>query len=354
MSKNIFESKSKRMLASQSLWRQIYGALLGSAFVVLLMALCLVASILWGGAWWLAFVCVAAWLVIAMCGKLTTIFSLRKKESRITWSQIAILIVIGMWIVSIVLIYDVKSNPRFATGIAIAGAILTWIFQDTVKGVAAFIHLRLNGQLRIDDWIQLPKYDVDGMVTRVTLTTVTVYNWDTTTSCIPTSVLHTDHFINLQKMMEGKTYGRRMLLTFIFDTGWIHALTQDDISILLGDERIKRYLSADEIAQGATNASLYRLYLYHYLMNHPHISQQPRLIVRWLEQKPEGMPLQLYAFITDSGLVAFEWQQSLVVEHVVESLQWFGLRLFQTPSNYDVSNSNIYLSSTPATYRNEP
>ena len=56
----------------------------------------------------------------------------------------------------------------------IAGSILAWIFQDKIKGAAAFIHLRLNHLLNIGDWIRVPKYNVDGEVTRVTLTTVTV------------------------------------------------------------------------------------------------------------------------------------------------------------------------------------
>lgn len=88
-------------------------------------------------------------------------------------------------------------------------------------------------------------------------------------------------------------------------------------------------------------------------MNHPHVSQQPRLIVRWMEQKESGMPLQVYAFITDSSLASFEWQQSQIIEHIMESMDWFGLRLYQSPSSYDVSNSNVFLTDSPATYRKE-
>ena len=65
------------------------------------------------------------------------------------------------------------------------------------------------------------------------------------------------------------------------------------------------------------------------------------------------MPLQVYVFITDGGAAAFEWQQSLIVEHIIESLDWFGLRLYQSPSAYDVGNSNIYLTNESATYIKE-
>ena len=51
------------------------------------------------------------------------------------------------------------------------------------------------------------------------------------------------------------------------------------------------------------------------------------------------MTLQVYAFIVDSSLVAFEWIQSQIIEHIVESMEWFGLRPYQSPSCYDVRNS---------------
>ena len=301
----------------------------------------------------LAFLTLLILLVILVCRRLTEIFSLRKKEGGITWCQISILIAIGVWIVGFLIIFDTKNNSRLAAAIGVAGSLTAWIFQDTIKGVVAFIHLRLNHLLQIDDWIKVPKYNVDGEVKRVTLTTVTIYNWDTTTSSIPTSVLHSDHFINLKKMMDGKTYGRRMYKTFILDTGWFHIVTEEEANVLRQNEEILRHIPGNEIKCGMSNAHLFRIYLFHYLMNHSHISQQPRLIVRWMDQTECGMPLQVYAFITDSRLPAFEKQQSQIIEHIIESLEWFGLRLYQSPSSYDVSNSNIYLTQKPATYRKE-
>ena len=162
--------------------------------------------------------------------------------------------------------------------------------------------------------------------------------------------------------MDGKTYGRRMLQTFILDTGWFRVLSDDEIEqikkkVVAPDtanrESVSMNLFSEEIHKSMLNAQLYRLYIYHWLMNHQHISQQPRLIVRWMEQKDGGMPLQVYAFITDSTLAQFEWQQSQIIEHIIKSLDWFGLRLYQSPSAFDVSNSNIYLTKEPADYRKE-
>lgn len=366
---------SKRFLASESLASKILGALMNRnwhiwvAFVLLAVwgiscfcyshyerqndPLILFSKIWTYSIYQLAWLIYAVCLSISVCTILTDIFVLLKNESGITWCQIFILIFIGFGIMGLLFIFDVKDNPRLGAVFGIAGSILTWIFQDTIKGIVAFVHLRLNHSLNIDDWIKIPKHDVDGKVKRVTLTMVTVYNWDTTTSTVPISVLHTDHFQNLSMMSDGKTYGRQMQKSFIFDTDWFCLLTKDDIKRIEEAHGIRLNLSDADIGEGILNAKVYRLYLYHWLMAHEHISQLPRLIVGWGEQKECGMPLQICVFIMDCDVTSFEWQQSHIIEHVIESSAWFNMQLYQKASAYDVFNSNVYLSGRPVNYRKE-
>ena len=377
---NILDKFSKKNLASERLWRQIFGALvqwqskLFWAFILLItpvsigVALIIPPGDLIPG---LEFLCLnlVIFLTFKTCRRLIDVFNLRKEYTRVTWSYITILVGIGLWIIGFVLIFNIKENPRVATAIGVIGTLLGWIFQDKIKGVVAFLHLRLHNLLKVGDWLKVDKLGVDGEVQQMTLTSVTVYNWDTTTSTIPISALQTEHFMNLQNMMEGRTHGRRMMKTFILDTGWFRVLSIDEITKLkeriqsdkeictASNEEARDFLSmnlsSDEIKEGVTNAQLFRLYVYHWLMNHRHISQQPRLIVRWMDQKEGGMELQVYAFIVDSSLAAYEWEQSKIIEHIIKSLNWFGLRLYQSPSAYDVSNSNVYLSKEPADYIKE-
>ena len=335
-------------------------------WLLLLIALCVVPFVKYPvpdgfmNQWWgmapslykLLCITVVMFFTISVCRNLTDYFSLKKNETGITRCQILILLVVGIWILAFLLIFNVKESSYFWV-VGVVGTLLTWIFQDTIKGVAAFIHLRANHLLSIDDWIAVPSLNVDGEVKHITLTTVTIYNWDTTTSSIPTSALHSGHFINYQKMTTGKTYGRQMIKSFILDTNWFFPITASDAERLRQRNDLKRCLPEEAIHEGALNAQLYRLYLYHWLMNHPKISQQPRLVVRWLEQKESGMLLQVYAYIMEGGMTAFEWQQSQIIEHIVESLDWFGLRLYQSPSSYDASNSNVHLTDTEAVYRKE-
>ena len=292
-------------------------------------------------------------LIVSVCSKLTDVFSLRKIEGGITWCQISILIAAVLWVIGFLLVFDIQKDSRYFLALGIVGTMLSWIFQDTLKGVVAFLHVRMNHLLSIGDWIQVPKYNVDGEVKRITLTTVTIYNWDTTTSSIPTSVLHSDHFVNFQTMSDGKTYGRQMEKAFIIDTRQIHAISAEESRHLKNRNELRLYLPEEEIKEGVLNAELFRTYVFQWMMANPHVSQHPRLLVRWLQQKEAGLPLQLQAFLMESGVMAYEWQQSQIIEHIVLALDWFGLRLYQSPSSYDIDRCVEQLGDQDATNTKE-
>lgn len=371
-----FEYPHKRFLSSEKLGLQILGALFRDWWLLLLFA-CLatmsVVSILptdyapWGWKiWsrlkvdpfnrivWIACLTTLSALVIRICNALSDINNLLRNEERITWSEIWKLIAILIWVIGFVIIFGIQKNNTSEIAVSLIGSILAWIFQDKIKGAIAFIHLRTHHLLKLGDWIKVPGLKADGEVKRVTLTTVTLGNWDTTTSTIPISALESQHVENYQNMTAGKTYGRRMLQSFTLDTGWIRPITDAEAQRLASESGdISRFLPIQEIKAGALNAQLFRLYLYHWLMDNEHISQLPRLMVRWTEQKDSGMTLQVYAFITEGSVEPFEWQQSQIIEHILKSMGWFGLRLYQSPSAYDVSNSNIHLTDKPASYSME-
>lgn len=301
-------------------------------------------------------------LVIAMCftifgitayiiANLNKLYSLRRQETRITISQIILLSVFGLCLAASIYTLGIEKDSTGSIIVSVFGAVLSWIFQDTIKSVVAFFYLRANHLLKIGDWIEIKEHDIDGMLKRISLTTVVIENWDTTTSCFPTYILHTECFKNNQKMMEGRTHGRQMLKTFIIDTGWIHALSEADVKRLNQDLNIDTPFKEQYVKVGLLNIEVFRYYIYHWLMQCSHVSHEPRLIVRWLEQTNEGMPLQIYAFIMDSSLAPFEWQQSQIIEHIIKAMTWFDIQLYQSPSGYDASNSNIYLSPKEADYK---
>lgn len=303
-------------------------------------------------------VCIAVatvvFVVVWRCiSKMNRIFSLRRQETRITINQVIVLATFGLWIAFVIFALGIKQNGNGFLIVSIAGSVLGWIFQDTIKSVAAFFYLRANGLLQIGDWIEVKSNGINGIVRSITLTTVLVENWDTTTSAFPTYILQASHFHNNQRMLEGKTHGRLMSRTFYIDTEWIHPVSADEA------QRIRTLIDADEcfkdavIRPGESNAAMLRRYVYHWLMNNVHVCQMPRLFVTWKEPTAEGLPLHVYAFITDTKWDAFEWQQAAITEHIIGALAAFNLQLYQSPSGYDASNSNIHLSGSKADYRKE-
>lgn len=282
---------------------------------------------------------------------LNKLYSLRKQESRITISQIILLAIFGICLASIVFALGIKKDDSSFIIVSTFGAVLGWIFQDTIKSVAAFFYLRANGLLKIGDWIEVKSHGINGIVRSITLTTVQIENWDTTTSAFPVYILHAEHFKNNQRMLAGKTHGRQMARTFIIDTGWIHPLSDEETIYLRNNLDTDVCFKLSAIKKGELNIHAFRRYLYHWLMQHTHVCQQPRLFVTWKEQTKEGLPLHIHIFINDTKWEAFEWHQSEITEHVIQSLEMFNLQLYQSPSGYDASNSNIHLTEVEADYR---
>lgn len=365
---NNHNSLSSNWMSSQKWYLEILGALILSkvkAMVNILIALALIGGIIFykqgREALYLAAATLAVLIVWHVVRVLNPIYCLRKKETRITWSQIFLLLPFGGWLLVLIGVLNVNKNSPSYIIVSVIGVVLGWIFQDTIKSVVAFFYLRANDLLKIGDWIEVPSRGIDGMVKSITLTTVRIENWDTTTSAFPIYILHSEHFKNYQKMLEGKTHGRQMKKTFIIDTGWIHTMSMEELDKLYGimqtispeKKEFLEWFANKHAKPGVMNIELYRQYIYHWLMHHKHVSHEPRLIVRWLEQVPEGMPLQIYAFITDCSLASFEWQQSQIIEHVIETLAWFNLQLYQAASGYDASNSNIMLVKEKANYRRD-
>ena len=295
--------------------------------------------------------CILFGIATYIITNLNKLYSLRKQETRITVSQIILLVIFGICLTSIVFALGIKKDDNSFIIISTFGAVLGWIFQDTIKSVAAFFYLRANGLLKIGDWIEVKSHGINGIVRSITLTTVQIENWDTTTSAFPVYILHAEHFKNNQRMLAGKTHGRQMARTFIIDTGWIHPLSDEKTNCLRNNLDTDVCFKLSAIKKGELNIHAFRRYLYHWLMQHTHVCQQPRLFVTWKEQTKEGLPLHIHIFINDTKWEAFEWQQSEITEHVIQSLEMFNLQLYQSPSGYDASNSNIHLTEVEANYR---
>ena len=78
------------------------------------------------------------------------------------------------------------------TAFGALSALIILTFRDTILGFVASIQISGNDIVRLNDWIEIPKYGADGHVVEINLTTIKVQNWDNTISSIPTYALIND------------------------------------------------------------------------------------------------------------------------------------------------------------------
>lgn len=263
-----------------------------------------------------------------------------QKDSYKHFAQTAMLVGFGIVLIYVVCLFGLQSKDFLPFGIF--ATLLSLLFQDTIKSVAVYYHLHTNDLLHTGDWIEVPAYNIDGVITDISLVMVTIRNWDNTVSNLSMLSLQSGAFKNNQDMLDGRTSGRRMYRSFIVDSRSIKTLDSDAVNEI--KERLKKcgedviaLESVENSSKPQLNIYLYRIYLRHWLMNHKDLTRHPRLVLRLLEPVPEGVPLQVYTYITKTSVVPYELVQSSIMEHMFMSMEWFGLRIYQKPSSSDVS-----------------
>lgn len=243
-----------------------------------------------------------------------------------------------------------KSPVLLLSGLGAMTAVLILVFKDPILGFVAGIQISANKMLQIGDWLEMPKYGADGAVIEMNLTTVKVRNWDNTITNIPAYALISDSFKNWRGMSESG--GRRIKRAIFLDATSIRFLTDADIERLRHSKLLQGYFAAKlpEIAAAnrqlttqsvldhrcLTNIGTLRAYLTFYLQQHPAIHAEMTQIVRQLAPTPHGVPLEIYAFCSNTAWAYYEAVQADIFDHLYAVLTEFDLRMYQQPTGYDL------------------
>jgi miniconductance mechanosensitive channel len=247
----------------------------------------------------------------------------------------------------------INQNPLILLGgLGALSAVLLLIFQNSILGLVAGVQLSANDMVRVGDWIEMPKYNADGDVIEITLTTVKVQNWDKTITMIPSSAFITDSFKNWRGMQEAG--GRRIKRSIYIDVSSIQFCTDEMIERFKKIHYLKDYIESKEREIEAynrennidpsskvngrrlTNIGTYRVYIAQYLAHHPRIHKGLTSMVRQLAPGEFGLPLEIYAFTDDVRWVVYESIQADIFDHILAVAPEFGLRVFQNPSGHDM------------------
>jgi miniconductance mechanosensitive channel len=254
-------------------------------------------------------------------------------------------------IILLISIFSGKAPKTLIASLGAVAAVLLLVFKDTILGFVASIQLSANNMVNIGDWISMPKYNADGDVIDINLTSVKVQNWDKTIASIPTYALVSESFNNWKGMEESG--GRRIKRSINIDMKSVKFLDREQIEkfrkyYLLTEYIEKKEKEIDEynksldledsiVTNGRrmTNLGTFRAYLENYLHNHPKIHDEMTFLVRHLQPTDTGLPVEIYVFSKEQAWTGYEAIQADIFDHILAILPEFGLRVFQNPTGDD-------------------
>lgn len=265
--------------------------------------------------------------------------------------QIAMILVYSFGAIVIVSILLEKSPLLLVSGLGAMSAVIMLIFHDTILGLVAGVQITANQSIKKGDWIAMPQYGADGEVIDIALHTIRVRNWDNTVVFVPTHKFLGESFVNWSGMTQSG--GRQILRSLLIDVTSIRPLTGEELENLRKIDILKDFInekspvnSGEKLSDAPdltrlTNVGAFREYARAYLRCNENLRQDMMLQVRQLPQTQYGLPIQIYAFSKLTASVQYESLQADIFDHLFAVVGLFGLRLYQSPSSYDIRDVKI-------------
>lgn len=270
-----------------------------------------------------------------------------RKYSIKSYVQVVKIILFSLAAIVIVSIILGQSPLYLLTGLGAMTAVVMLIFRDSILGFVASIQLSAYDLIRIGDWIEMPKFGVDGTVTDISLNTIKIQNFDKTIVTIPSYTILSDGLKNWRGMSESGC--RRIKRQITIDINSIKLCSAEKISKLCGmpllKNKLDKYLQdSDRYIDPAavdllqvdklclSNITLFRLYLEAYLFSHPCVATEATFLVRELQTTPYGLPLEIYIFLNVTQWNRYEAIQSDMFDFIYSVLPLFELEAYQYQS----------------------
>ena len=312
-------------------WEGVFGKLVGIYIVILVL-----------------------WIIRTIFNALRDYLKLKPRYSDKPIDSFIQVIMIMLWVIGITLIisklFDINQK-ELLTILGAVSAVIILIFRDTILGFVSSVQVSINDMVRIGDWITMDKFGADGDVIEINLATVKVRNFDNTTTTIPTYSLSSDSFQNWRGMLNSD--GRRIKRHILIKTSSIRFLEEAELSDLkkihlISDYIDTRKLEIDEYnasnkidksiainGRNLTNLGLFRKYITEYLFNYPGLNKDMLMLCRQLQSTSHGVPLEVYAFSHDKRFENYEYIMSDIFDHIIASVGYFDLEIFETASEND-------------------
>lgn len=244
-----------------------------------------------------------------------------------SYRQVTIIILnIIMFLIMFSIITGIETW-KFLGSLGAASAVLMLIFKDTILGFVASIQVSLNDIVKVGDWIEMPQFRVDGLVTEINLTTVKVQGSNRTITTVPTHKMVTESITNWSNVHVLKT--RRIKRAINVSSDSVHFLSKKEIDNLKKEGLFVNPENSTINNGQINNLTAFRLYLLDYLKNHPEIRSDQNILVRMLSPDENGIPMEIFAYTTTSVWVIYERIMTELFEHVIAMVPKFDLRLVE-------------------------
>ena len=237
-------------------------------------------------------------------------------------SVLKIILMLLATIVVVAIILDRSPLTLFA-GLGATSAVLMLVFQDTITGLVAGIHLTSNNMLRKGDWITVEKAGVNGVVEDMTLTTVKVRNFDNTIVTISPKTLINESFQNWKGMQESG--GRRVRRSVCFDVHSVRVI-DDEMRRRLVE---KGYYKESELQGREVNLTLFRRYMERAIAAREDVNAKMTNFVTEKEAGTNGIPVEFYFFLKHKVWVDYEHHMSDIMDTIYATSADFGLSVHQ-------------------------
>ncbi|KAK3586188.1 hypothetical protein CHS0354_013138 [Potamilus streckersoni] len=314
--------------------------------------------------WLLALFMVLGGRLINFLIRIYNMYPLSKKKPVKNLGQ---LMKIGLAFIIVILGVSVlsgKSPLLILSGIGAVSAFIAFIFKDTLLAFIAGLQVAAMDMIRIGDWVEVPQYSANGQIIEISLYTIKIENWDKSISFVPLNKAFETNVKNWRYIQE--TGGRKVKKLLFIDISSVHFLKEEDYEVYRQEPALQDYITAhlkkntpsvlntdagntedNKISRirynkQLTNLALFRVYIRHYLKQHPDTRKDLSIVVAQSDTSDTGIPLEIHFFLTASEWDMFENIQAEIFEYLISVAPEFGLT-FPENREWDF----ISLSGTP-------
>lgn len=273
------------------------------------------------------------------------------------FAQIIFIIFLIITIATVYAHYTDQSPLTLFTTLSVMSVAVFMTLKDIIMGVISTIIIMSTDLIKVGDWITNEKYNANGHVIEISLTTVKVMNFDKTISNIPTYSFISEGFQNQQEMINSGL--RRVKQSIRIEPSSIKFLDLKELDKYKQIETLKSYIEQRQATYNKnnsnenidysihlngkqiTNLDLYRKYIEIYLREHSlvYTPNEKRVLTKTnkvdtepvvyiTEGTKEGVGFEIYCFLKGAEqFKVYESQVTSIMTKMYASANFFDIKI---------------------------